>query len=72
MKKKMYAAIGYLRRNRVATRLLSFVLSAVLVFYVAPTTVYAKIAEAINSNVGEYGSDADMVTRENSDRKSVV
>ena len=45
--------MSYLRKNRIATRLLSAALSFVLLFYVIPSTIYAEIAEAFDQTDSE-------------------
>ena len=45
--------MSYLRRNRIATRLLSAALSFVLLFYIIPSTIYAEIAEAFDQTDSE-------------------
>ncbi|MBR2971776.1 MAG: hypothetical protein IKC61_02475 [Clostridia bacterium] len=53
MKQRIHLAMSYLRRNRIATRLLSAALSFVLLFYVIPSTIYAEIAEAFDQTDSE-------------------
>lgn len=47
MKRRMAALARFIYRNRVYTKSISFILSLVLIFYVIPSTIYAKAAEAI-------------------------
>ena len=47
MKNKLHSIIKFLKRNRVFTKTLSFVLCIVLVFYVIPSSIYAAAAEAL-------------------------
>ena len=49
MKEKINSALKFMRRNRTFTKLVSFILSVVMVFYVIPNTVYTKAAEILNS-----------------------
>ena len=61
MKKRMIALASFLRRNKVFTKSLSLVLSLVLIFYVIPSTIYIKAAEALD-NIGNDAADATDVS----------
>lgn len=58
MKEKIKSTLKFMRRNRTFTKLLSFILSVVMVFYVIPSTIYAKAAELID---GMQASDSAAV-----------
>ena len=45
MKEKFSSALKFMRRNRTFTKLVSFILSVVILFYVIPSTIYTKAAE---------------------------
>ena len=47
MKNKLHSIFKFLKRNRVFTKTLSFILCIVLVFYVIPSSIYAAAAEAL-------------------------
>ena len=51
--KKFY---GFLKRNNVLIKTLSFVLTVVLVFYVIPSTIYTRAAELFEKTDGEIDS----------------
>ena len=50
MKKHLRSVFRFIRRNRAMTKLLSFVLSLILVFYVIPSTIYTKAAELFDGS----------------------
>lgn len=58
MKETIKRFLAFLRRNRAYSRLLSFFLSVVLVFYVIPTTIYSKAAELIEDANVTLGAEA--------------
>ena len=49
MKAKMQQILSFIRRNKLATKVISFTLSLVLVFYVIPSSIYAEAAELLSS-----------------------
>ena len=50
MKEKIRKAMSFIRRNKVTTKVISCVLSLVLVFYVIPSSIYAEAAELMSEN----------------------
>ena len=56
MKEKIRKAMSFIRRNKVTTKVISCVLSLVLVFYVIPSSIYAEAAELF-SDKDEIASD---------------
>lgn len=74
MKKNFKEIIRFFKRNKAFTKCLSFMLSLTLLFYVIPSTIYAKVANAIETNENAYdnavivtdsSSGADDITTEN-------
>ena len=57
MKEKMRSFFRFIRRNSVMTKLLSFALCIVMVFYVIPSTIYTKAAELLDSEETAVNSD---------------
>ena len=61
MKEKINSALKFMRRNRTFTKLVSFILSVVMVFYVIPNTVYTKAAEILNSiEASDSSAESDL------------
>lgn len=74
MKKNFKEIIRFFKRNKAFTKCLSFMLSLTLLFYVIPSTIYAKVANAIETNENAYdntvivtdsSSGTDDITTEN-------
>ena len=74
MKKNFKEIIRFFKRNKAFTKCLSFMLSLTLLFYVIPSTIYAKVANAIETKENAYdntvivtdsSSGADDITTEN-------
>lgn len=52
MKRRITEFFKFLKQNKALTKSLSFILSLILIFYVIPSSIYTKAAEAIQS-IGE-------------------
>ena len=74
MKKNFKEIIRFFKRNKAFTKCLSFMLSLTLLFYVIPSTIYAKVANAIETKENAYdntvivtdsSSGTDDITTEN-------
>ena len=50
MKEKMRRIFSFIRRNKVTTKMISFVLSLVLIFYVIPSSIYSEAAELFEND----------------------
>ena len=64
---KMRKALGFIRRNKLATKLISFFLSLVLVFYVIPSTIYAEAAELFSDDGAADGIPSDEASSQSAD-----
>ena len=50
MKEKMRKIFSFIRRNKVTTKMISFVLSLVLIFYVIPSSIYSEASELFEND----------------------
>ena len=64
MKLKFYNVLKSMKRNKAFTKTLSFVLSLLLLFYVIPSTVFAKAAEALEDT--KTATDKETVVADGS------
>ena len=62
MKKTFRSFASFVKRHKIASRLMSLTLSLVMLFYVIPTVVYAEIGDAFS---GENASGSSSLTKDN-------
>ena len=68
MKERVKSILKFIRRERTLTKILSFALCLVMVFYVIPSTIYTKAAELLEN---EDGAEAAPLTNIDSEQSEV-
>lgn len=71
MKEKVNSIMKFLKRNKAFTKTLSMFLCIVLVFYVIPSTIFAKAAEAFD-NINAEATAKDLKTEKIIDPYEVI
>ena len=65
MKEKVQKILGFIKRNKVTTKVISFLLSLVLIFYVIPSSIYSEAAELFDNDRSEFVTDTESNTSMN-------